>query len=211
MITKNPYLFFCTLFLVCGFTLLGQSKKSLPKSTIIIPPKQVVRLDYPYMKGYNVKLWNKSKFELGVSAREHQTDSLRKGFGLNKGAFATIQVADKHYLQLENRFIAPMKVEYTIVKGGRGKKKKTVASRTSGFYLVNTTAQTLPILIPGIMNPKLTPFSQSGVDLPWGQKIYLKTPGKNLLLLTVTDTIRKGSSIDVADLIDQALNPIDKK
>ena len=48
-------------------------------------------------------------------------------------------------------------------------------------------------------------MSQKGVDLPWGQKIFLKTPGENLLLLTVSDTIRKGSLIDVADLIDLAL------
>mgnify|MGYP000023181828 CR=1 FL=1 len=61
-----------------------------------------------------------------------------------------------------------------------------------------------------IMNPKLTPFSQSGVELPWGQKVLLKTPGKDLLLLTVSDTIRKGARIDVADLIDAALNPSDK-
>jgi hypothetical protein len=47
--------------------------------------------------------------------------------------------------------------------------------------------------------------------LPWGQKIFLKAPGKDLLLLTVTDTIRKGARIDVADLIDAALNPIDKE
>tara|TARA_B110001450_G_C17574241_1_gene462111 strand:- start:294 stop:890 length:597 start_codon:yes stop_codon:yes gene_type:complete len=198
------------MLLICGISLQAQTKKTLPKSTIIIPPKQVVRIDYPYMKGFSVKIWNESKFELGVSARGHQTDSISKGFGLNKDSFATIQVAEKHYLQLENRFIAPLEIEYTLFKLGSGKKKKTVLDRTVGFYLVNTTAQTLPILIPGIMNPKLTPFSQSGVELPWGQKILLKTPGEDLLLLTVSDTIRKGARIDVADLIDAALNPSDK-
>ena len=198
------------MLLICGISLQAQTKKTLPKSTIIIPPKQVVRIDYPYMKGFSVKIWNESKFELGVSARGHQTDSISKGFGLNKDSFATIQVAEKHYLQLENRFIAPLEIEYTLFKLGSGKKKKTVLDRTVGFYLVNTTAQTLPILIPGIMNPKLTPFSQSGVELPWGQKILLKTPGEDLLLLTVSDTIHKGARIDVADLIDAALNPSDK-
>ena len=56
----------------------AQTKKTLPKSTVIIPPKQVVRIDYPYMKGFSVKLWNKSKYELGVSSREFVTDSLKK-------------------------------------------------------------------------------------------------------------------------------------
>ena len=59
------------------------------------------------------------------------------------------------------------------------------------------------------MNPNLSPFSKSGVDLPIGQKIYLKTPGKDLLIFTVTDTIPKGARINVADLIDRALNPED--
>ena len=203
---KRQHKLLFVILIICSISLRAQTKKKLSKSTLIIPPKQVVCIDYPYMKGFTVKLWNKSKFELGVSAREHHTDSLSKGFRLNKGSFATIQVADKHYLQLENRFIAPLKVEYTLFKTGPGKKKKTVVDRTVGFYLLNTTAQTLPILIPGIMNPKLTPFSKSGVELPWGQKILLKTPGKDLLLLTVTDTIRKGARIDVADLIDVALN-----
>ena len=57
------------------------------------------------------------------------------------------------------------------------------------------------------MNPNLSPFSKSGVDLPLGQKILLKVAGKDLLLLTVTDTIPKGARINVADLIDRALNP----
>jgi hypothetical protein len=203
----NPLLFL--LFLFFGTFVQAQTKKQIPKSTLVIPPKQIVRIDYPYMKGFSVKLWNKSKFELGVSAREHQSDSLYKGFGIDNNAFATLSVEENQYLQLENRFIAPLKVEYILFKSGSGKKKRTVANRTVAFYLVNSTAQTLPVLIPGIMNPKLTPFSQSGVELPWGQKIFLKTAGEKLLLLTVTDSIPKGARIDVADLIDAALNPKD--
>ena len=108
---KRQHKLLFVILMICSISLQAQTKKTFPKSTLIIPPKQVVRIEYPYMKGFTVKLWNKSKFELGVSAREHHTDSLSKGFGLNKGSFATIQVADKHYLQLENRFIAPLKVE----------------------------------------------------------------------------------------------------
>ena len=203
----NPYIFFLILFFETFVQ--GQTKKQLPNSTLVIPPKQIVRIDYPHMKGFSVKVWNKSKFELGVSAREHHSDSLYKGFGVGKNEFASLTIEENQYLQLENRFIAPLKMEYTLFKSGSGKKKRTVANRTVAFYLVNSTVQTLPILIPGIMNPKLTPFSQMGVELPLGQKIFLKTPGERLLLLTVTDSIRKGAGIDVADLIDAALNPKD--
>ena len=57
------------------------------------------------------------------------------------------------------------------------------------------------------MNPNLSPQSKSGVDLPLGQQIFLKMQGKDLLIFTVTDTIPKGARINVADLIDRALNP----
>jgi len=72
--------------------------------------------------------------------------------------------------------------------------------------LVNTTAQAIPLKIPGVMNPNLSPFSKSGVDLPIGQKILLSVAGKDLLLLTVSDSIPKGAQVNVADLIDRALN-----
>ncbi len=195
------------VFLLClsAFFARGQ-KQSLPKSTVVIPPKQVVQIDYPYYNGFVVKLWNKGKFDVGVSARDKATDSLRKGFGLAKGANATLTVNKGMRLQLENRFLAPLKVDYVVYKGKPAKKKAGPLKPQRAFYLVNTTAQSIPLRIPGVMNPNLSPFSKSGVDLPLGQKIILKAAGKDILLLTVTDTIPKGARIDVADLIDKALN-----
>jgi hypothetical protein len=187
-------------------SILFAQKKDLAKSTLIIPPQQVVTVDYPYYKGFRVKVWNKAKFEVGVSARNKETDSLQKGFGLNKGASASLSVEEDMYLQFENRFFAPLKVEYTIFKGKPGKKKVGELTPQRGFYLVNTTAQAIPLKIPGVMNPNLSPFSKSGVDLPIGQKILLSVAGKDLLLLTVSDSIPKGAQVNVADLIDRALN-----
>jgi hypothetical protein len=56
------------------------------------------------------------------------------------------------------------------------------------------------------MNPKLNPYSRSGVDLPNGQKIYLDLKDNQILILTVTDSIPNGARIDLATLIDKALN-----
>lgn len=194
------------LLLVMMTTLCYGQKSKGEKSVLVIPPKQVVQIDYPNYKGFTVKMWNKSKFDLGVSAREHTTDSIKKGFGLSKGANAVLAVPKDMYLQFENRFLAPLKVEYVINKGKPAKKSPGTLTPQRGFYLVNSTAQKIPLKIPGIMNPNLSPFSKSGVELPMGQKIYLKVNGKDLLLLTVTDTIPKGARIEVADLIDRALN-----
>lgn len=177
------------------------------RSQLILPPKQIVQINYPLNQGFNVKIWNKSKFDLGVSAREQKTDSLVKGFGLDSGSSAVLEVNKGLYLQFENRYLAPLKLEYTLQKGVEGKKKSTKPlTPQRAFYLENNTAQSIPLRIPGVMNPNLSPFSRSGVDLPNGQKILLDLNGKRILLLTVTDSIPHGARIDVATLIEKALN-----
>jgi len=192
---------------ILSFSILQAQKNKIEKSVLILPPKQIVQVDYPLYQGFTVKIWNVSKFELGVSARHRETDSLQKGFGLPKGNSAQLAVEQGHYLQFENRFLSPLKVEYMLQRGSGGQKKTTQAlTPQRAFYLENNTAQTLPLRIPGKMNPNLSPFSRSGVDLPNGQKIFLELNGKRILILTVTDSIQHGDRIDVATLINKALN-----
>ncbi len=177
------------------------------RSQLVLPPKQIVQINYPLYQGFNVKIWNKSKFDLGVSAREQKTDSLVKGFGLDSGSSAVLEVNKGLYLQFENGYLASLKVEYTLQKGMEGKKKSTKPlTQQRAFYLENNTAQSIPLRIPGVMNPNLSPFSRSGVDLPNGQKIFLDLNGKRILIFTVTDSIPHGARIDVANLINKALN-----
>lgn len=192
-------LFFC-------FLSFGQ-QKSKERSQLLIPPKQIVQIDYPFFKGFTTKVWNKSKFEMGVSVHNRKTDSLVKGFGIPKGGTNILTIGTGNYLQFENRFLATLKVEFSLQKGSSGKKKTTqTLTPQRAFYLENNTAQSLPLLIPGVMSPKLNPFSRSGVDLPNGQKVYLKLNGKRVLILTVTDSIKQGVRIDLAELINKALN-----
>lgn len=192
------------LFYLVSLTAVAQKAN---RSELIIPPKQVVHIDYPLYQGFNVKIWNQSKYVVGVSARDKQTDTVRKSFGLDKGSTTLFKVNKGMYLQFENRFLAPLKVSYTLRKGSTGNKKTTESiTPQRAFYLENNTAQTLPLRIPGVMNPNLTPFSRSGVNLTNGQKVYLDLNGKRLLILTVTDSIPHGARIDLAFLINQALN-----
>ena len=192
------------LFYLISLTAVAQKAN---RSELIIPPKQVVQIDYPLYQGFNVKIWNQSKYVIGISARDKQTDSVSKSFGLNKGSTTLFEVNKGMYLQFENRFLAPIKVAYILQKGITGAKKNTrPLTPQRAFYLENNSAQSLPLRIPGVMNPNLTPFSRSGVDLPDGQKIYANVNSKRILILTVTDSIPHGARIDVARLIEQALN-----
>ena len=40
------------------------------------------------------------------------------------------------------------------------------------FTLRNNSLKSIPLKIPGVMNPNLSPMSNSGVDLAEGQKVY---------------------------------------
>ena len=177
------------------------------RSQLIIPPKQVVQIDYPLFKGFNLKIWNQSKFTVGVSTKDKLTDSIRKSFNLEKKNNTLIEVSKNMYLQFENQFIVPLKISY-IIRKGSFLEQKSFESLTPqrAFYLENNTAQSLSLSIPGVVSPKLSPFSRSGVNLPNGQKIYLNFKGDKILILTVTDSIAHGTRIDVAYLIEKAMN-----
>lgn len=177
------------------------------RSQLIIPPKQVVQIDYPLFKGFNVKIWNQSKFTVGVSTKDKLTDSIRKSFNLEKKNNTLLEVSKDMFLQFENQFIVPLKISY-IIRKGSFLEQKSFESLTPqrAFYLENNTAQSLPLSIPGVVSPKLSPFSRSGVNLSNGQKIYLNFKGDKILILTVNDSIAHGTRIDVAYLIEKAMN-----
>ena len=177
------------------------------RSQLIIPPKQVVQIDYPLFKGFNVKIWNQSKFTVGVSTKDKLTDSIRKSFNLEKKNNILLEVSKDMFLQFENQFIVPLKISY-IIRKGSFLEQKSFESLTPqrAFYLENNTAQSLSLSIPGVVSPKLSPFSRSGVNLSKGQKIYLNFKGDKILILTVTDSIAHGTRIDVAYLIEKAMN-----
>ena len=149
---------------------------------------------------------NKSKFDLTISTHEQKTDSIIKKFIMDKGSSALLSISNEMYIQFQNKYLANLKVEYSFQNGSVKKNKIKHLTPQRAFYLENNTAQRIPLIIPGVMNPNLSPFSRSGVDLKNGQKIFLDFNGKNILILNVTDSIKHGDRIDVGNLINKALN-----
>jgi len=76
------------------------------------------------------------------------------------------------------------------------KKKESVT-----FTLRNNRPVSIPLIIPGVMNPNLSPFSRSGVQLVYGQEILFKEKGKRYILLVVDEQIAEGDVIDVGQLL----------
>ena len=68
------------------------------------------------------------------------------------------------------------------------------------FTLRNNSLKSIPLKIPGVMNPNLSPMSNSGVGLKVGQKIFCQIEGKKVLLLTVTEDL-KDQTLKVDELI----------
>lgn len=195
-----------TLLIILFTPLLIYSQR-IETSKILIPPKQIIQINYPLLRNYNLKIWNKSKLDLTISTHKKETDSMIKKFVLVKDSSALLSIFNEMYIQFENKYLANIKVEYSFQNGTSIKKNK-IKSLTPqrAFYLENNTAQRIPLRIPGIMNPNLSPFSRSGVDLKNGQKIYLDFNGKRILILEVTDSIKHGDRIDIATLINKAIN-----
>lgn len=66
--------------------------------------------------------------------------------------------------------------------------------------LRNPTAKSIPLIIPKVMNPNLSPFSRSGVRLEIGQEIFYKQNGKKRLLLVIDESY-SDAELNVAKLI----------
>ncbi len=72
---------------------------------------------------------------------------------------------------------------------------------TISFTLRNNSSKSIPLIIPGVMNPNLSPFSNSGVSLKVGQEIFFRHKGRKVLLLKVSDEIKNAEIIEVSTLI----------
>lgn len=95
-----------------------------------------------------------------------------------------------------------MKYLFSLIFVAAFSMSQAQAQNYVSFKLTNPTAKSIPLKIPNVMNPNLSPFSTSGVDLKIGQKIYFKYRGKRRLLLEVSKK-NDGQSLNVAKLIRQ--------
>ena len=77
-----------------------------------------------------------------------------------------------------------------------------LAAQAVNFTLHNGSLKSIPLVIPGVMNPNLSPLSNSGVDLAVGQEIYFKQGRKKYFLLEVTEDLA-GEKVKVANLIKE--------
>jgi hypothetical protein len=96
--------------------------------------------------------------------------------------------------------------------------KKLIFTLFLGLIFANGKAQNIPmtfhngsfksisLIIPGVMNPNLNPYSNSGVGLDVGQKIYFFPNGKRnskALLFIVDDSFKKDTVLQIDEIIEK--------
>ena len=179
--------------LVAGFQLAAKEK-------IDIPAKKSVDLTYDEFATFDVKLSNKSGKQVNVKVIDPNTKKQVSGFGLGPFGNAVLYVEKGNILRLKNTSSKDISITLSFVE----RKPKPVMDSdtpTINFTLHNSSLKSIPLVIPNVMNPNLSPMSNSGVALKRGQKIYYKKGVRKVLLLTVDENIQQGDKIDVAQLI----------
>ena len=68
----------------------------------------------------------------------------------------------------------------------------------------NGSFRSIPLIIPGVMNPNLSPKSNSGISLEVGQIVYFLPNGKRsskAILFTVDTTFKKDTVLQIDEII----------
>lgn len=68
----------------------------------------------------------------------------------------------------------------------------------------NGSLQSIPLVIPGVMNPNLSPLSDSGISLEVGQKIYFFPKGKRKskeILFVVDNSLKNDTLLQIDEII----------
>ncbi len=185
--------FFFIIFICSTIATVGA------QNTVTIPAGQSVEIDYPDYKTYKVLLQTVGLQEVDVSVVTKDSGEQIRGFGLGKVGKEEIIVEQGNKLTLKNNGEKDIKVNYAV--NPYRKKIPNLPSKSIEFTLRNNSIRSISLIIPNVMNPNLSPKSNSGVALKPGQEIFFKANGKKQLLLVVDQTIQNGDVIDVADLL----------
>ena len=187
--------------LIFGILLVGFQLAA--KEKVKIPAQKSVELTYAEFANYNVKIINRSGKQVNVSVLDPKTREQVSGFGLGPLGKAVLNVAEGNILKLKNTSSRDISITLDFVE--RKAKPKVVSSTEKvNFTLHNSSLKSIPLVIPNVMNPNLSPMSNSGVSLEMGQKIYLRKGIGKVLILTLDENIKTGDKIDVAKLIDDS-------
>lgn len=177
-----------------------------PQEHLTLAAGQEVRLRFSPDQVTEVAL--QTSAQAGVVVRvERVTDrSFIRGFGMSKSSKEKVIVEGDAILVLINESTSPVDLRYQTSQGSIAQAKDSDGVNLT-FH--NGSLVSIPLIIPGVMNPNLSPLSDSGVTLSYGQKVFFKEKGKQYLLFEIDDTFKDGDRLEIQDLIKARKKQLD--
>jgi hypothetical protein len=171
------------------------------QSIVEIPADSRVTIGYPDSEDAALALKNNGSQGIDVATVNKVSGVQISGFGLGPFGKATVAVGPLDLLELSNTSEEAVRLSYEITKAVKNEAGED--ERFVSFTLRNETLKSIPLVIPGVMNPNLSPQSNSGVRLKIGQEIKYKKGGRAHLLLVVDHSIKEGYVLFVGERIAQ--------
>jgi len=196
-----PVIIVMRLLLLAICSILAFTACGPTKTLIIVPSGETVKVDLPDYDASIVNLRGQGGSKLNVAVRNDEGDKQVRGFGLGARGQVEVIVESENELVLINESNTDTKVKLFTEEGRRP--APPMASGSVNFTLRNNRPTSIPLIIPSVMNPNLSPFSSSGVSLKYGQEILFREKGKRYVLLVVDESISEGQVLDVGELLKQ--------
>ena len=175
---------------------------STGKMVVQVPANDSIEIDYPEYQSYKAVLKNSLLTDVEVKVLNRETGEQISGFGLNNNSKVHVNIVENAKLVLVNDSDKDTKLKMSV-KEEKMSISKTDTRKYIRFTLRNNTAKSIPLIIPTVMNPNLSPFSNSRVDLKVGQKVLFRAKGKKHVLLVISSKIKDGEVLDVAKLLKE--------
>ncbi|TDQ18497.1 hypothetical protein DFQ04_0299 [Algoriphagus boseongensis] len=180
------------------FSLLLIPGSYFPRLQVVIPVGESVQLTWDNSATSKVKIFNTSSQGIDVKVVHAETKEFIRGFGLSKNSTEEVLVEEFASLLLSNPSKEAIKVGYLVSLKAE---ESQVFGKEVGLTFYNSSKSSIPLIIPGVMNPNLNPMSTSGVALKIGQEVFFKVNGKKYLLLKIDNTYQDGQVLDIPTLI----------
>lgn len=173
------------------------------KSNLEIASGSSVELDYPNYELYELQLKNNTGVQIEVQVRNKATSEFVRGFGLGPLGKVEVLVEKGSKIVFTNTSKRLGKLAIKLLNTDVKLKPKNSGEQRISFKLINSSDESIPLIIPNVMNPNLSPNSSSGVDLEVGQELLFRNGLKRYTLLTVDESIKEGQEVDVYMLLQQ--------
>ena len=177
-----------------------------PKSVVTIDSGAEVRLRFSSSAATEVLLNTPSNAGVTVRVERVSDRYFIRGFGMSKSAREKVLVESNAVLVLRNE--NPTAVEITY-ESDQSVQKASPEKEGVNLTFHNGSLASIPLVIPGVMNPNLSPMSDSGVTLAFGQKVFFKEKRKSYLLFEIDETFKDGDRLEIQDLIKARKKQLD--